>query len=200
MKIDISSNNGVIDFKKIFGVDEVIIRATLGYADKDRMLDTYAQKCFAVGMPVSYYHFAYPDTKTGGSVESDARAEANWFVDTINKLPRYQNIYVDLENWSTTQDSSLSKEDYALWLKTWLDVVESRTQTQPIIYTYADYLNQHLPQDHDFGKYRLWIANYSAKENPPLPHGWDKWFMWQYQEHGKLPGQGCEFDFSKANI
>lgn len=199
MYIDISSNNGDIDFQKVAGnVSEIFIRSSLGFGDIDKRLFHNAILASSAGIPVSYYHFAYPHDKVS-SVSEDAIKQANYFCDTISHLPAYISLAVDLENFTTTTDTKLSKNDYGLWLKSFLDTVESRTAKKCIIYTYASYLNQHLSTDHAFGEYPLWIANYGNAESPSLPIGWNKYFAWQYSEIGTIPGISGHVDISKLS-
>ena len=201
--VDISSNNGQIDFAKLFaamapdsadGKKRIIIRTSKGYGDVDSMCAKYAQEATDAGFTVSYYHFAYPDVHTGGTVAADSYNEADYFCNTIQALPAYENLIIDLE-----QASSLSQSDYSAWLKSFLDHVYARTNTNCILYTYADYMNRMLPDNHDFGSYKLWIANYGAQNNPPIPKGFKAWFMWQYSENGKVDGIATNVDMSKFN-
>lgn len=189
MIVDVSSNNGEVKFSQLKDqVSEVFIRSSLGYGDFDKKLSHNAFAAQAAGIPVSYYHFAYPH----GDAEpvADAAKQANYFIDTLINLPAATNLAIDLENFNAKGgDTTLSQNQYATWLQSFLDTVESRTGKKCIIYTYADYLNRHLPKDHSFGQYPLWIANYGARLNhPPLPNGWKKSWGWQYSEKGTLPG------------
>lgn len=61
MIIDISSNNGLVDFKQVkqAGVEKVVIRSTMGFNTHDKMLQTNANAASTAGIPVLYYHFAY---------------------------------------------------------------------------------------------------------------------------------------------
>ena len=80
-----------------------------------------------------------------------------------------------------------------------MGTVKSRTNTDCIIYTYADYLNRMLPNNHLFGSYNLWIANYGAKNNPPIPKGFKTWMMWQYSCKGQISGIPTVADMSMFN-
>lgn len=197
MIIDLSSNNGKIDFSQLTRVDEIFVRSSLGYGEFDKKLNENANGAHDTGIPVSYYHFAYPHGNA--SPVADAMKQANYFCDTISKLPIPSHLAVDLENFSTTSDTKLSQNDYSIWLQTFLDTVEGRLGIKCIIYTYADYLNRHLPVDHTFGKYPLWLANYSAISVPKMPIGWDNYFMWQYSEKGVLAGIEGHVDLSKVS-
>lgn len=200
MFADISVHNGNVDFEELSksGITELFIRASLGYGDIDKNLSKNASGATAAGIQVSYYHFAYPHDNVQ-NISEDAIKQANWFCDTIVHLPAPNHLVVDLENFSAKKDTSLSKNDYAKWLKSFLDTVESRTGKRCVIYSYADYLNRHLPDNHAFGSYDLWIANYGVHtQNPPLPKGWNKYFAWQYTESGQLPGIEGHVDLSKT--
>lgn len=113
-------------------------------------------------------------------------------------------MVIDLEPFdSNGRDTTFSQVEYAIWLQTFLDTVEHATGKQMIIYTYADYLNRHLPDNHTFGSFRLWIANYHSPTgtgyNPPLPKGWTEYYMWQYSQTGTIPGIKTNVDLSKLN-
>ncbi len=202
MIIDVSSHNGKIDFAKAkaAGVETAIVRASLGYGDKDNMLETNAQGFANVGVAVSYYHFAYPDAKRGGTVVSDAATEAEYFVNTVAQLPPYVRLWVDLENWDAKgKDSPLSPADYQLWLTTFLGKIKELTGKDAGIYTYKSYFDTHLPAGHPFGDFKLWIANYSAKVKPPIPKGFKKYYLWQYSDSGSVAGIIGKVDLNKLN-
>lgn len=199
--IDLSVHNGPVDFKKLTNdVQEVFVRTSLGFGVTDKLLNEHAQGAAAAGLPVSYYHFGYPSVdKEDGSVCTDAVKEATFFVQTVNNLPKFTHLAVDLENWGANKDTALSDEDVVHWLSCFLHKVEELTGgTKCIIYSYADYLNQHLPKGHPFGQYPLWIANYSKVALPALPHGWDNYWAWQYSESGTLAGINGHVDLSKT--
>lgn len=195
MIIDLSSNNGTVDFTQLSDVDLIFIRATLGYGDFDHNLNQNATGVNNAGIPVGYYHFAYPHSQADPA--ADAAKQANYFCDTIANLPTPQQLAVDLENFSATTDAIIPQADYATWLQTFLDTVKNRTGITCIIYTYADYLNCHLPQNHTFGQYPLWLANYSSDLSPALPHGWNTIWARQYSEHGQLKGINSFVDLTK---
>lgn len=204
MIIDLSSNNGVINYgsAKSAGVDGVILRATMGVGTTDKMLDQNSYGFNKIGVSVSYYHFAYPKLR-GGTVQESAVLEATSFSDAIKPLAKPVRVWVDLEPFNASGlDTEFSQDDYSLWLQTYFDTVKSLTGYDPGIYTYADYLNSHLPDTHSFGNRTLWIANYSAKSNPPIPKGFKQWHLWQYSESGSIPGIDAKVDLNRlaANI
>ena len=197
MIIDVSSNQGHIDFTLVAPqVDSVFIRTSLGYGDMDKNAQYYAPHAKNAGLPVSYYHFAY--LHSDQEPVADATKQANWFLQCVATLPDYQELVIDLEEFNAQgEDTTFSHDDYALWLQTFLDVVEQATSKKMIIYSYADYLNRHLPVGHTFGNYRLWLASYTNAPEPALPNGWLDTFMWQYSAKGAIMGITGFVDLTK---
>jgi len=199
MIVDLSSNNGDVDFSEVSpAVDKVVVRTSLGYGDVDKNCSFYALHASLELIPLLYYHFAY--MHDGVAPVDDATEQAEYFVSCIAWLPAYEDLVIDLEPENAQgDDTHLSQSDFGLWLQTFLDTVKAKTGKDMIIYSYADYLNRHLADGHAFGKYRLWIANYGNVDAPVLPKGWSEWYMWQYCEKGRLTGITTNVDFSKLN-
>jgi lysozyme len=174
-------------------VTDVIIRLSLGYNDIDQKAASYANGAMAQGIRVGYYHFAYPDTKSGGTVLKDAKNEANYFTSLFQagQLPTPNRLAVDLEMWkeSPPQDSPLGKADYLAWVKEFLSNVYSVVPSVPcLIYGSAGYLDAHLPTAHGLGSIPLWVAHYTANPSPKLPKGWTNYDLWQYTDVGGVDG------------
>jgi lysozyme len=203
--IDVSSSQGNpdnIDWNAVSGsgVTDVIIRLSLGYGDLDATAIKNAANAAAAGLNVSYYHFAYPDTRWGplvggvptgpGTVTSDAIAEATYFWSSIgnNNLPGPKWLAVDFEKYSYNPptDSPLGPADYLQWAQTFINTVKQVSGMPCMIYSYPDYLNTHLPAGHNLGPNFLWISN-TGVAAPTLPAGWNTWFMWQYAT-AQVPG------------
>ena len=199
--IDVSSNNGVIDWTKAAadGVKDVIIRLSLGYNDKDKKADGYAKDALKAGIRVSYYHLAYPDKKTG-TVKGDAKQEANYFTGLFlaGKMPAPHWLAIDLENMANGWDTPLNKSEYLEWVTVFLTEVYTATGIVCLIYSNRSYLDTHLPVKHGLEKLPLWIANYNPVAYPPLPKGWTEYFLWQYSDSGKVNGISGKVDVNKT--
>jgi lysozyme len=189
--IDISSNNGHIDWNEVVndGVTDVIIRLSLGFGDKDQMAEKYAAEAKSVGLKISYYHLAYPDTKQG-SITDDASKEANYFTSHFiaGQMPSPRWLAIDLEKMSSGWDTPLNKTDYLKWVQIFISQVYANTGITCLIYSNKSYLEEHLPSNHPLGSIPLWIANYNNVIAPPLPNGWAQFFMWQYSSKGLIRG------------
>ena len=201
--IDISSHNGRINWKEVVnnGVSDVIIRLSLGYGDKDLMAQEYAQDARAVGLNVSYYHLAYPDTKQG-TIFDDATQEANYFTSLFREeqMPSPKWLAVDLEKMSNGWDTPLNNNEYLSWVKIFLRQVYSNTGLICFIYSNQPYLDAHLPADHGLGTIPLWIANYNNVSSPRLPEGWSQYFLWQYSETGSVRGINSHVDLNIVGL
>lgn len=202
--IDVSSNNGTIDWNEVAkdGVTDVVIRLSLGFNTKDSKADAYSKAAAKAGIRVSYYHFAYPDKKTGGTVVADAKNEALYFTGLFKNggmtAPHW--LAVDFEKWEGGADSPLNKTEYLQWVVTFLHEVYQVTGKTCLLYSNTPYLNSHLPATHGLGQVPLWISNYNLIPKPPLPKGWTNYYMWQYTESGKIRGINGKCDMNKRSM
>ena len=198
--IDLSENNGVINYRKVAdaGVTNAILKVCPGVGKLDSKLLVNAHGLSNVNIDLSYYHVIHPDTREG-TIEQDAAAEANHFIRSITGLPKPKRLWVDIEDWdSKGTDSPLNKVDFQTWLSTYMATLDAACLDAGI-YTYADYFNRHLPSNHVFGGRKLWIANYGNVDTPPLPVGFDSYYMWQYTDKGKIDGISTAVDISVLN-
>lgn len=197
--IDVSSNNGTIDWVRARADDvaDAIIRCSLGYNTADKNALVNANNAHAAGVRVSYYHFAYPDKKEGGTVKTDAEAEANYFTRLFEKFPAPHMLAVDVEEWEGQRDSPLSNKEFYEWMLYFLSKVYDNTGIIPMIYSYRDYLDRHLPKTHQLGNLPLWIASYSAVAAPGLPNGWNQYYLWQYTAGATIQGIAGTCDVSR---
>lgn len=196
MWCDVSSNQGKINWQKVkaAGVTDVTIRLSMGTGTIDKMAHEYAVGVQAVGINIHYYHFAYPDKKYGGTPELDAASEANWFIKCLQGMPQYGELMLDME-----QATTLTSVEFNNWLHSFIETLESAIGCDTLVYTYKSYMDQHLPHNHTFGNKRMVIANYSVKDNPPLPIGWSTWWLHQYDEKGHIDGIATTVDLNKRN-
>ena len=198
--IDVSSNNGEIDWKKVKndGVTDVIIRLSLGYNDKDKSAIKFAKGANNAGLRVSYYHLAYPDKKPG-NFQDDAKQEAGYFTSLFKGglLPAPYWLAIDLEKMANGWDTPLNKSEYLDWLIIFINEVYKTTGIICMIYSNKFYLDDHLPSNHKLGQMPLWISNYNNISKPPLPIGWTQYYLWQYTSSGTVNGITTSVDMNK---
>lgn len=197
--IDVSHNNGTIDWEKVQSADPAnsfaFIKATEGVGYTDPMClanaDAVAQK---TKMRFGYYHFA--SLNNSSNVSKDATDEANWFVQTMQSMPEASVVPVlDIER----NDAGLTPAQVQEWISAFLSQMDVLGYPNVILYSYVSFLNDNLPPDHPFGSLPLWIAHYTSNASPSIPHGWTNYTIWQYSGSGSVSGVSTQCDMNKAD-
>jgi lysozyme len=208
--IDISSHNGDIDWTRIKNNQQikfVVIRLSLGYGMLDKKAYKNAESARNAGKKISYYHFAYPDPKSSDQPDIliDAKNEANYFRSLLDDLrgkglnPDFSPV-IDLEDDQNYQFTrKLSPLEYYNWIKTFLSYFSGPLYLPVMIYGSPAYLDSRLPPNHSLGNNPLWVANYSVS-HPRIPRGWDKYTLWQYDEHGIVDGISGDCDLDSMTL
>ena len=183
--IDVSNHQARVDWGRVKadGISFAYIKATEGTGFVDPRFGAYWAGAKAAGLPRGAYHFARPDTNSGGTpatVAKDARAEADAFLTVA--FPRAGDLLpvLDLET------DGLPPALMVQWTAAWLTRVQSQTGVKPVLYTYPAFWSR-LGNTKQFGSYPLWIASYGVA-SPHLPAGWSKYTIWQYSSSGSVPG------------
>lgn len=193
--IDISHYQPKINWQKVkgAGISFAYIKTTEGVTVKDTFAASHATSAKLVGIKIGYYHFA---SLNDTNVAADATAEAKFFDSVMKVLPIADLPPVlDIE----VNKSNLSPKAVQLWISTFLDVMVQLGYPKTILYSYTPFLDQNLPLDHPFGNNPLWIAQYKNVNYPKMPHGWDKYTVWQYSSTDPVDGIGpC--DNNKAPV
>jgi len=182
---------------KAGGYSFVFIKTTDGSAYKQSFIDAclqHATAANAAGLTLGYYHFAHP-TSLGG-IDPDAKAEANFFLETIGGFPNPAlPLVLDLED----DKMDLSPDDTVQWINIFRDELSSAGKSM-ILYSSKSYLDSHLPAGHTLGEIPLWLAYYprvfDPAQNPRIPSGWSEWTLWQYTQSGTVPGVSGAIDIS----
>jgi len=199
--IDISHHNGSIDFSQVKyngiispneankKVDFVYIKMTEGISGRDPRCGYNAAECYRLNLPFGFYHFCTIDQQ---DEIKDATAEAEYVIKRLTDLPPYQMPFaLDIE----TVKINLSDEEIETWIKTFFDTLQKANHNDYILYSYSPFLKEHLPKKHSLGKIRLWVARYGGKF-PDKVQGWDKFFMHQYSNVGKVAGINGNVDLN----
>jgi lysozyme len=195
---DVSSYQGTISWSQVSGSsfgNFAYAKATEGegYTDPDFPTNWPAMK--TAGVPRGAYHFYH--CVTDMSAPEDPTTEANDFVGAINSagglvdgdLPPMLDMEAATRtdpNGNTINDCTASNISDVL---TWLQVVQSSTGRQPVVYTYPSFLSGSLPAG--LANYPLWIANYTSASCPDVPSPWSNWVIWQYSSTTNVPGENC---------
>jgi hypothetical protein len=96
------------------------------------------------------------------------------------------------------ETGGLAPWDVAQWARTWLQEVERLTGRPPIIYTGFYFWRDKVGGPTDFGRYPLWIANWTTAAAPsPIPSSWSTWTFWQHTSTGSSPGIPWTVDLNR---
>jgi lysozyme len=174
--VDISHWEGEIDWEAAYPwMPFVYFKATEGTSWVDPQFYNNKAGCDKFGIPSAPYHYWHP--------EYDPVAQANHFIATAGKYPRY---IVDVEDRKDNIPADIVGRLYKL-----LTVCEELTGIKPAIYTSAGYWNQYMnPIPKWADDYDLIVAHYTTKRNPIIPNGWLTWKIWQFGDNFMM--QGCK--------
>lgn len=184
--IDVSHHQGDIDWRRVAsdGVQVAYLKAS---EDTDFIDETYARnrdEANRSGIVVGAYHFADPSGDGDQAVVADARAEAEHFLQIADARPDDLVPVLDLE-----RSGGLTKQELALWTRTWMETVESALAVTPMIYTGpAGWSSRVGDAGADIGqRYPLWLAHWTDG-TPTVPGAWQSWTGWQYTSDGSVDG------------
>lgn len=165
-------------------VDAFILRACYGIW-KDTRFDIHREEILKRNKPVGAYAYII------GS--QSPRAQAETFYNATKSVGISAGLWNDVEDQREVTKLSEPVVD-AFMLE-----IEGLAQVQVDIYTGVwAWFNIMRNGSHKYGDRKLWIANYGVLE-PRLPmySSWDKFWMWQHTEHGRLPGYHSNLDLNR---
>ncbi|WP_290369836.1 GH25 family lysozyme, partial [Clostridium neonatale] len=167
--IDVSNNNGNINFNKVkaSGIECVYIKATEGTTYKDGCLDTNYNNAHSVGLKTGFYHFLV------GTSAPETQA-TNFY----NAIKNKSNDLIPMLDIETNFNGLI---DYA---ERFIKKFKELSNMKVGIYTYIGFLSNLKGK---FTEYLLWEANYN---NTPwkLPNNSYTRVGHQYTEKGKVNG------------
>lgn len=187
--IDISAYQPDLDFGRVEG-DFVFVKATGGPGYTNPHFRRQITEAQAAGYKVGAYHFAR-DGWTGTTAEE----EADHFLATIKGLNVLPVLDWEADNVHDTG-----------WALRWLELVTEALGVKPLIY-----MNRSVATSYDWSKviaggYRLWLALYGDDKQvvgyqplaAPSLSQWGSPAIWQYTQHGRLPGYPGDLDLNVA--
>lgn len=195
--IDVSHNNGLINWELIkqnkTKIDFVFIKATEGVGYIDSSLKYNAENAVKNGFKIGYYHFA---TLNRLDVVQDATDEANAFLNSIKDLPKNDlPLVLDIER--NTKGIIITKDKFLVWINTFFQVL-NQAGKEYALYSGKYYLDVNLPDKHNLGGVKLWLAQYTI--DVTLPKGWADYWVWQYNSNGTINGIKGNVDVNKTKL
>lgn len=191
--IDISSNNGPVNFKAVRGdgASFVITKATEGTDYVNPHFGRAQVRAIgAAHLVPGVYHYLRPKSGRTGS------AEAAFFAQAIGRAgygKGFLQPVVDLE------ETELSPARTCRYLGQFVHTVKKVLGEKPIIYTFPSFVPDHLGGSscRFLNHYLLWIAHPGAS-SPLIPSPWSTYAMWQYTWEGKVAGVSGGVDVNKV--
>lgn len=183
--IDISHNNGSVDFSKLKNnVNFVYIKATENTTYTDVMLKRNILNAKTVGLNFGLYHFLRLY-----SAES-CKNQADYFWNTIKNTGYNLVPVVDVEVY----DGETTSTEVRTCIRAFVDEFYKDSGTNCVIYTYKSYMEENL-LDKYFSNYILWQAQYSSA--PTIFSNWGL-SIWQKSESGRVSGISGNVDLDIA--
>lgn len=180
--VDVSSNNGIIDWTKAKGIDFVIIRVTQLYGI-DESFEHNLTEAKKAGFKVGGYKYSYAkDAK-------ESKKEAEDVISALNGRPLDFPIYLDLE-WGN--QIIYGKDRISEIIEAFREVVEREGYLFGIycnVYWYENYIPDSAKE-----KYEFWISrvpnevNDDGTEHESLRPSYG--VGWQYSWEGRVDGLG----------
>ena len=182
--IDVSKNNGEIDWKKVkeSGVEFAMIRCGYGSnitsQDDSRWLEN-AKGCEAVGIPYGVYLYSYADTK------AKAVSEANHVLRLLKGRKITYPVYLDMEDASVFSKTTVKTR--ALIAKTFCSRIKAAGYKASV---YSDKYNfEKELTDPVFDTLGRWVAHYSRQ------CGYSGTYqIWQATNKGRVSGINGDVD------
>lgn len=194
---DVSSHQGSVNWQKTRndGARFGYIKATESTSYRNPYFSQQYNGSRNVGIRRGAYHFALPHTSSGA-------AQATYFVNNGGgwsadgwTLPGALDI--EYNPYSRTNGRNtcygLSATQMVNWIRSFSDQYRALTGRVPAIYTTTDWWTRCTGNNGGFGDHPLWLARYSSSVGA-LPNGWKRHTIWQYNDHGRLPGDQNTFN------
>jgi lysozyme len=187
--IDVSHNDGVIDWKAVAnaGYRFAFIRAsyagqTEGRPHIDRQFVTNWQHAQDRGLLVTAYHYFV--------AQQDSTEQIDFFLNTFGSrranFPLTLDFEFALNNVTKTQINQSVKQA--------VDLMQSCTGRMPMVYTGAWWWNPKIARSAQWANSDLWVANYGNPNGPLMPSDWANWKFWQWSDEGHVPGISTPVD------
>jgi GH25 family lysozyme M1 (1,4-beta-N-acetylmuramidase) len=180
--IDVSSNNGTVDWTAVAGAGMAFgfVKASegVGYVNPNFRRDWAAIK--AAGMVRGAYHFARPD------LGNTPQAEAMWFWSVIPDFGPGDIVILDIEQ---------GNGDLSGWVQAFMATLMARAAVRPVLYSYGPFIRDH----NLYGDWPLWLAAYQQDE-PAVPGGFDSIAIWQCTDAATVPGVQGTVDQSRCYV
>lgn len=193
--LDLSSNNGHVDFHKVkaAGFVGVWLKASEGENFVDQLYSPNRIAALAAGLHVGAYHFARPDLHP-----KTAEKEACNFCRTVGSLWSEHDLLPVLD--FETKAGELTSAQMVEWARTFNAYTKARLQAWPLFYSFPAFIMELKPKLPIGGG--LWLASWGPNDGSyhraKAPKPWAKVLVQQYTSKGRSNGVLGNVDISQA--
>ncbi|UNI18568.1 hypothetical protein JDV02_004828 [Purpureocillium takamizusanense] len=196
---DVSNHQKSVDFNKAYkdGARFVIMKATEGSTFVDPNFSKFHAGATKAKLIRGGYHFCRPDGARASTQASFfLKHGGGWSNDGIT-LPGM----MDLEATNGhPQCYGMSAKAMVAWIAEFVDTYHKATKRYPMIYTGPAWWKACTGNSQAFkDKCPLVLAHY-AGEIGPLPGGWKRHAIWQYDNHAPWGGDSDRFNGDSAAL
>jgi len=183
--IDVSSYQGVINWKKVKGMREdsvhisfAFIKATEGIVIVDPYFQRNWRECRKAGITCGAYHYFRP--------RFSGKLQARFFLQNVKPGRGDLPVVVDIE----TLDG-VTPDKMRLQLTAFLQEVTTKTKAKPIIYSGLKFYEDNLAGY--YGDYFLWLSRFNHSDLAVSAA--TNWKFWQHSERARVNGIYSVVDF-----
>jgi hypothetical protein len=142
---------------------------------------------------VGAYHFALPDRSSGAAQADYLLAHARYAHDGRTLPPMLDIEWPWDGSGSPAPCYGLSPSVMVSWIHSFVNEIQARIGTPPVIYTNPNWWNPCTGNSTAFGSSPLAHASYAASPGA-LPAGWSAWTFWQFTGSGSVSGVSGNVD------
>jgi len=197
--MDVSSLQGNVDWATAAanGAKFVYIKATEATGYVNPYLASQYTGSYTAGVIRGTYHFALPDRSTGAAQASYFLAHLGGWSPDGKTLPPMLDM--EYNPYGATCYGNTPGQ-LAAWIADFSGTVNAATGRYPTIYTTTDWWTYCLGNNSSFGATNpLFLARYTTTPGV-MPPGWGYQSIWQYNDHGILPGDADVFNGSLSQL
>lgn len=196
--VDVSHHQGNIDWAQVkpAGAKFCYAKATEGRTHTDPRFVVNHKGARNAGLVVGAYHFLSHGTAPADQADNFASVYEP-VRDAAADLPPVLDLEWDPKP-GTSHDRWTGQSPKQIVDKCieWLKIARQKFGKEPLIYTNKHWWEKMLGDEGKrLASYRIWMARYSKFDfpEPPMPDGL-KWAIWQFTEHGRIPGTSGNID------
>lgn len=188
--LDVSSWQGNVDWKRARGLGArfAVVKATESTGYKNPYFAQQYRGSRRAGLIRGAYHFALPNKSSGKAQADHFLANGGKWRPDGRTLPGALDIENNPYRNGLNRCFGLSARSMVKWIGDFTARYRARTGRRPLIYTNYHWWKDCTGDTKAFRSHPLWMARWRTDVPSPLPGGWRKATIWQYDDAGRFVG------------